>query len=1107
MGGHRLTQEGGIAAMIKLPESANRDEEKRVPETRPPLPKKVLVLGSGGLQIGQAGEFDYSGSQAIKALKEEGVETVLINPNIATIQTAEGLADKVYFHPVNLEFVTSIIQKERPDGLMLQFGGQTALNTGLQLDETGVLQKFNCRVMGTSTQSIRTTEDRDLFATACKEINEPICESVACTSVEACCEAGDKLEYPVIIRVAFTLGGLGSGFAANATELRNLALKAFTYAGQALVEKSVKGWKEAEYEVVRDAYDNCVTVCNMENFDPMGIHTGDSIVIAPSQTLSDFEYNLLRKASINVVRKLKIQGECNVQFGLDKTSSKYVIIECNPRLSRSSALASKATGYPLAFVAAKLALGYPLDKVQNSVTRVTPASFEPALDYCVTKFPRWDFDKFQLVKPQLGSGMQSVGEVMSIGRSWEESMQKAMRMVTDFKVQGFGPGPFLESDANIERALRDATHRRVYAIARAFELGYTVQKIHELTNIDAFWLNKLKAMQQMREDLSMLSSIDQIDELMMLELKQKGFSDNGIAKTIGGASELDVRKTRKEMGITPVVKQIDTLAAEFPAQTNFLYMTYSGSFHDLEFGKEAKDATDVVVLGGGSYKIGSSVEFDYSCVGVARTARSEGMKVAMINYNPETVSTDYDESDRLYFEELSLERTLDIIDIEQPRKGTVISVGGQIPQSLAIDLHKNDVKVLGTCPTNIDCAEDRSKFSALCDANGIMQPKWQTLSTLDEVKRFVADVGFPILARPSYVLSGGGMEVVHDDVQLARYLGGDAVVSADFPVVVSKFYEGCFEADLDAIAQNGNVLCYGIADHVELAGTHSGDAHMALPCHRISSDTQKKILDIGAKLARALNISGPFNSQFIVTPEGDALVIECNVRASRSLPFMAKTIRQDMVEIMAKVLLGKDMSHIRPVDTSRLDYVGVKVPQFSWTRLKGADPRCGVEMASTGEVATFGSTPEEAFLKSVNSTHIKFPRKTLLCSAMQEDHVEGMVDLCRDCVSMGYEVIATEALADALASERIACRKTTTAEAQKVMEAKGADFLICIPSRKTRDQAFERGAHYELRRRAVEYSIPVTTELENARMLVRGLAQTEAFTMHAYDELPHTLGA
>merc|ERR1719203_2041883 len=818
--GHRLTQEGAVADMIKLPDTL-KEKDQVVPETRPPLPKKVLVLGSGGLQIGQAGEFDYSGSQAIKALKEEGVETVLINPNIATIQTAEGLADKVYFHPVNLEFVTSIIQKEKPDGLMLQFGGQTALNTGLQLDETGVLNKFQCRVLGTSTQSIRTTEDRDLFAIACKEIGESICESVACTSVEACVDAGDKLEYPVIIRVAFTLGGLGSGFAANATELRSLAMKAFTYAGQALVEKSVKGWKEAEYEVVRDQYDNCVTVCNMENFDPMGIHTGDSIVIAPSQTLSDFEYNLLRKASINVVRKLKIQGECNVQFGLDKSSSNYVIIECNPRLSRSSALASKATGYPLAFVAAKLALGYPLDKVQNSVTKVTPASFEPSLDYCVTKFPRWDFDKFQAIKPELGSGMQSVGEVMSIGRAWEETIQKAMRMVTDFKVQGFSPGPFGTSDEHIEKALREATHRRIWAIARGFELGYTVQKIHEITNIDAFWLNKLKTIQRTTEDLGLLSSIDQIDDHMMRTLKQLGFSDKGIAQAVGGVSELDVRSMRKSLGVMPVVKQIDTLAAEFPAATNFLYMTYSASHHDIQFASEATDPTDVVVLGGGSYKIGSSVEFDYSCVGVARTMRNEGMNVAMINFNPETVSTDFDESDRLYFEELSLERVLDICEIEQPQKGTVISVGGQIPNGLCMDLYNNKINVLGTCPTNIDSAEDRSKFSALCDANGIKQPQWRQLSTLAEVKDFIAEVGYPVLARPSYVLSGGGMEVVFDDAGLEQYLGSDSVISADFPVVVSKFYENCFEADLDAIAQNGKVLCYGIADHVELAGTHS----------------------------------------------------------------------------------------------------------------------------------------------------------------------------------------------------------------------------------------------------------------------------------------------
>merc|ERR1712190_89042 len=637
--------------------------------------------------------------------------------------------------------------------------------------------------------------------------------------------------------------------------------------------------------------------------------------------------------------------------------------------------------------------------------------------------------------------------------------------------------------------------------------GYTVQKIHEITNIDAFWLNKLAAIQRTSEDLSFLSSIDQIDGHMMRTLKEMGFSDKTIAQTVGGATELEVRSARKELGVTPVVKQIDTLAAEFPAQTNFLYMTYSGSHHDIKFAGEAADPTDVVVLGGGSYKIGSSVEFDYSCVGVARTIRKEGGKVAMVNFNPETVSTDYDESDRLYFEELSLERVLDICDLEQPRKGTVISVGGQIPNGLCMDLYNNNVKVLGTCPTDIDCAEDRSKFSALCDANGIKQPQWRQLSTLAEVKDFIAEVGYPVLARPSYVLSGGGMEVVFDDAGLAQYLDSDAVVSADFPMVVSKFYEGCFEADLDAIAQNGKVLCHGIADHVELAGTHSGDAHMVLPPHRLSAETQQKIIDIGDKLAKALNISGPFNSQFIITPDGDALVIECNVRASRSLPFMSKTLRQDMGDIMGKVLLGNDMSHVRPVDASHLGYVGVKVPQFSWTRLRGADPRCGVEMASTGEVATFGLTAEEAFLKSVNSTHIKFPRKTLLCSAKQDDHVEGMVDLCRDCVNMGYEVIATEPLADALAAQKIPCRRTSINDAHTILENKGADYLICIPSRATRDRAYESGDHYILRRRAVDYSIPVTTELENARMLVRGLAKTESFTMHAYSELPHSVNS
>ena len=1089
---------------------------EKVPEGPPPLPKKVLVLGSGGLQIGQAGEFDYSGSQAIKALKEEGVKTVLINPNIATVQTAEGLADAVYFHPVNLDFVTSIIEKERPDGLMLQFGGQTALNTGLQLAEAGVLEKYECTVMGTSVASINTTEDRDLFAIACREVGEPICESVACTSVKACLEAADQLSYPVIIRVAFTLGGLGSGFAKNPTELGALADKAFSYAGQALVEKSVKGWREVEYEVVRDLYDNCVTVCNMENFDPMGIHTGDSIVIAPSQTLTDFEYNLLRNASINIVRKLKIQGECNVQFGLDKSSSRYVIIECNPRLSRSSALASKATGYPLAFVAAKLALGYPLDKIQNSVTRVTPASFEPSLDYCVTKFPRWDFSKFkgEGISGRLGSAMQSVGEVMSIGRSWEETFQKAIRMVTDFKCQGFMPGDFGGSDANIEEHLEHATNKRVWALARALELGYSVRKLHEITSIDPFWLEKLATIQRMTEYLGLLSSIKTIDSDTMRHLKVLGFSDMGIAQAVGGASELEVRSMRKAMGITPVAKQIDTLAAEFPAQTNYLYMTYSGSHHDLKFEKGAADSTDAVILGSGCYRIGSSVEFDYSCVGVARTMRAEGQKVAMINFNPETVSTDFDESDRLYFEELSLERVLDICDNEQPNKGVVISVGGQLPNDLCMDLYNSEYKVLGTCPTSIDSAEDRSKFSALCDANGIMQPKWQALTSLEDVKKFVGEVGFPILARPSYVLSGGGMQVLVDDESLSKYLEHDAVVSAAYPVVASKFYEGCFEADLDAIAQNGKVLCYGIADHVELAGTHSGDAHMVLPPHKISAAAQKKIFECGEKLAKALNISGPFNSQFICTPEDDVLVIECNVRGSRSLPFMSKTLRLDMVDIMGKVLMGKDMSHIKPTDSSHINYVGVKVPQFSWTRLKGADPRCGVEMASTGEVATFGPTVEEAFLKSLSSTHMKMPKKTILLSARQAEHVDAMTELGKKCVDMGLYVIATPDLAASLEKKGIPHLSAQYRDAVGLLEKKKADYLLSIPSGKTADREFESDEHYRLRRAAVDYSIPVTTELENARMLVRSLevmkrdnpdenrfTELSKFNLDAYGEL------
>jgi len=1065
--------------------------------------KKVLILGSGGLQVGQAGEFDYSGSQAIKALKEEGIETILINPNIATVMTAEGLADKVYFHPVTMDFVTKIIEKEEPDGLMLQFGGQTALNTGLQLDDGGILSKFNCRILGTSTHSIRMTEDRDLFKKAMIEIGEPICESAACNDIAAALVAAKQIGYPVILRAAFSLGGLGSGFAHDPGQLEDMAGKAFTYSDQVLIEKSVKGWKEAEYEVVRDRYNNCITVCNMENFDPMGIHTGDSIVVAPSQTLTDFEYNMLREASINTVRKLQIQGECNVQFGIDPHSHEYCIIECNPRLSRSSALASKATGYPLAFVAAKLALGYSLHEVRNKVTKVTPAAFEPSLDYIVTKFPRWDFAKFKGAQDKLGSGMQSVGEVMAIGRSFEESFMKAIRMQTQFKLEGLVPSKFKGYDS-LNAHLREANHERIYHIASAFKEGYSVSKVHDMTRVDPWFLNKLQHIQAVSEWLERSDSMDDIDAGRMRNLKQLGFTDKAIASLIGDIGEMDVRTIRKELGVTPVVKQIDTLAAEFPAATNYLYMTYHGTHHDIPFGKDNPKPTDALVLGGGCYKIGTSVEFDYSCVGVARTFREQGKSVALINFNPETVSTDYDESDRLYFEELSLERVLDIHDLEQVKDGVVVSVGGQIPNELCLPLHNLGVKVLGTCPTDIDNAEDRSKFSALCDANGIKQPAWMELTDLADVQTFVGKVGFPILCRPSYVLSGGGMEVIYDEAQLTQYLKNDAVVSAAYPVTCSKFYTGCFEADIDAVAQNGNVLCYAIADHIELAGTHSGDAHLVLPPHRLSQETQDEIADNGRKMASMLNISGPFNAQFIITPEGEVLVIECNVRASRSLPFMAKTVRQDMVQIVGKVLLGQDMSAVKPVDASKLGYVGVKAPQFSWTRLKGCDPRCGVEMSSTGEVATFATTAEEAYLMSLHSTHIRFPRKRIMFSAKSPEDVEACVKLCQDCVGMEYQIFATEPISDALALVNVEHVRLNNTEAVDALKDKKVDTLFSIPSKRMEDKSFESvpsGEHFAIRRAAVDYSTPVQTELEVVKMYVRALAKVKSFNTHSYGEL------
>lgn len=1071
-------EQGGFAAAIS--EVSNVHFAPGLVLPKYPHPKKVLILGSGGLSIGQAGEFDYSGCQAIKALQAQGIKSVLINPNIASVQTAEGLADEVYILPVTFDFVKEVIIRERPDAIFLQFGGQTALNCGIELDHAGVFKEYGVRVLGTSVDSIIATEDRDIFAKKLLEIDEKIAPSIAATSVKDSIAAANKIGYPVIVRAAFSLGGLGSGFCHNDAEMEDLCTKAFSNSPQVLIEKSLIGWKEVEYEVVRDQYNNCVTVCNMENFDPLGVHTGDSIVVAPSQTLCDNDYNMLRSSAMRVARHLGIIGECNVQFALDTKTREYVIIEVNPRLSRSSALASKATGYPLAWVAGNLAIGQRLADVTNSVTGNTTACFEPSLDYIVCKVPRWDIKKFHNCNPVLGSGMKSVGEVMAIGRTFEESFQKAIRMV-DPKNDGFEKRSF----SDLKNALVVPTESRPFAIAEAMNQGMTVAQINALSNIDVWFLEKLRHIKTIQDTLEAFK-LESIPYELMKEAKEAGFSDKQIGARVK-ANQAAVRKQRKAMGIEPVVKQIDTLAAEFPAKTNYLYTTYGGTENDVEFTPGNSD----IVLGSGVYRIGSSVEFDYSAVQCIRRFRELGRKVTMINYNPETVSTDFDESDRLYFEELSLERVLDIVDKEQPR-GVVVSVGGQIPNTLAMGLYENKVPILGTSPLDIDRAEDRKKYSDLMDSIGVDQPAWQELKSLKEAEEFCRRVKYPVLVRPSYVLSGAAMKVVRSEKDLKGFLENAVAVSDEHPVVVSKFIENSFEIELDAIAQNGIIKMHAISEHIEQAGVHSGDASLIFPTRRLAPKIKARILEIGDKIAKALNISGPLNTQYIVNPVDESIkVIETNVRASRSLPFVSKVLGVNFVAHATDVFAGKNVERIW-VDEEKLPYVGVKVPQFSFSRLRGADPVLGVEMASTGEVACFGKDEHEAFLKAMLGSTFRLPKKNIL--VMGGSHTEGFLDSARSLNIQGYNVHCDPSTAKFLTSNGVGV--STIDDVKGALRDKKLDLAIIFA-----DHNIDAKKLYETRRAAVDYNTPLITNPQVADMLVQSLAKATFLDAESYQQM------
>ena len=1045
--------------------------------------KKVLLLGSGALKIGEAGEFDYSGSQALKALKEEGIETILINPNIATVQTSEGVADQIYFLPVTPYFVEKVIQKEKPEGIMLAFGGQTALNCGVALYKEGILEKYNVKVLGTPVQAIMDTEDRELFVQKLNEINVKTIKSEAVENAEDARRAAKELGYPVIVRAAYALGGLGSGFCDNEQQLDVLVEKAFSFSPQVLVEKSLRGWKEVEYEVVRDRFDNCITVCNMENFDPLGIHTGESIVIAPSQTLTNKEYHKLRELAIRIIRHIGIVGECNVQYAFDPESEDYRVIEVNARLSRSSALASKATGYPLAFVAAKLGLGYGLFDLKNSVTKTTSAFFEPALDYVVCKIPRWDLGKFHGVDKELGSSMKSVGEVMAIGRTFEEAIQKGLRMI------GQGMHGFVENKelviSDIDKALREPTDKRIFVISKAFRAGYTIDQVHELTKIDKWFLQKLMNIMKTSEELhSWGNNHKQIADLsneLLRKAKVQGFSDFQIARAIGYEGDMEdgilyIRKHRKEAGILPVVKQIDTLAAEYPAQTNYLYLTYSGVANDVRY---LGDHKSIVVLGSGAYRIGSSVEFDWCGVQALNTIRKEGWRSVMINYNAETVSTDYDMCDRLYFDELTFERVMDILELENPH-GVIVSTGGQIPNNLALRLDAQKINILGTSAKSIDNAEDREKFSAMLDRIGVDQPRWRELTSMDDIQEFVEEVGFPVLVRPSYVLSGAAMNVCSNQEELERFLKLAANVSKKHPVVVSQFIEHAKEVEMDAVAQNGEIVAYAISEHIEFAGVHSGDATIQFPPQKLYVETVRRIKRISREIAKALNISGPFNIQYLAK-DNDIKVIECNLRASRSFPFVSKVLKINFIELATKVMLGLPVEKPEK-NLFELDYVGIKASQFSFNRLQKADPVLGVDMASTGEVGCIGMDTSCAVLKAMLSVGYRIPKKNILLSTGTMKQKADMMDAARMLVNKGYKLFATGGTHKTLAENGIESThvywpsEEGHPQALEMLHRKEIDMVVNIPKNLT---AGELSNGYKIRRAAIDLNIPLIT---NARL-------------------------
>ncbi|MEZ3563646.1 MAG: carbamoyl-phosphate synthase (glutamine-hydrolyzing) large subunit, partial [Duncaniella sp.] len=1055
--------------------------------------KKVLLLGSGALKIGEAGEFDYSGSQALKAMKEEGITTVLINPNIATVQTSEGFADKIYFLPVTPYFVEKVIKKEQPDGILLAFGGQTALNCGVELYRAGILEKYNVEVLGTPVQAIMDTEDRELFVHKLDEIDVKTIKSEAVNSVTDAIAAASALGYPVIVRAAYALGGLGSGFCDNEEELVSLVEKALAFSPQVLVEKSLKGWKEVEYEVVRDRFDNCITVCNMENFDPLGIHTGESIVVAPSQTLSNEDYHWLRKLAIKIIRHIGIVGECNVQYAFDPESMDYRVIEVNARLSRSSALASKATGYPLAFVAAKLGLGYGLFDLKNSVTKETSAFFEPALDYIVCKIPRWDLGKFHGVRREIGSSMKSVGEVMAIGRTFEEAIQKGLRMI------GQGMHGFVGNNQRdlpeLEHALKEPTDKRILAIAQAMFKGYTVERIHELTKIDRWFLYRLQNIIDTAAELHGYDSLESLPEPLLRQAKEQGFSDFQIAREIfkgnmenAEEANLRVRALRKSLGVVPVVKQIDTLGAEYPAQTNYLYLTYNGRENDVNY---LHDHRSIVVLGSGAYRIGSSVEFDWCSVNALLTVKREGWRSVMINYNPETVSTDYDICDRLYFDELTFERVMDILDLEQPH-GTILSVGGQIPNNLATRLDGQGVNILGTSARCIDNAEDRNKFSAMLDRLGIDQPRWRELTSMDDINEFITEVGFPVLVRPSYVLSGAAMNVCYNQEQLTRFLRLAANVSKQHPVVVSQFISGAKEIEMDAVADKGEIVAYAISEHIEYAGVHSGDATIQFPPQKLYVETMRRIRKISRQIADALEISGPFNIQFLAK-NNDIKVIECNLRASRSFPFVSKVLKINFIDLATRVMLGLDVEkpHKNAFD---LDYVGIKASQFSFSRLQGADPVLGVDMASTGEVGCIGNDSSEALIKAMISVGNRVPSKAVLMSTGTPKQKADLLDAAHELANRGYTIYATGGTHAYLNDNGIPAirvywpsQSDMQPQAIELLHDHKVDMVVNIPKNFT-DTELSNG--YKIRRAAIDLNIPLLT---NARL---ASAYIDAFTTH-----------